>query len=39
MEAKLGDGFDARAYHDAVLSHGAPPVRYVHELMLDLPIR
>ena len=39
MEAKLGDRFDARAYHDAVLSHGAPPVRYVHELMLDLPIR
>ncbi len=39
MEAKLGDKFDLKAYHDQVLSYGAPPVRYVRELMLDEPIR
>ena len=39
MEAKLGDKFDAMAYHDQVLSHGAPPVRFVRQLMLDEPIR
>ncbi|HST45889.1 MAG TPA: DUF885 domain-containing protein, partial [Luteimonas sp.] len=39
MEAKLGDGFDLKAYHDDVLSHGAPPVRFVRQLMLDEPIR
>jgi uncharacterized protein (DUF885 family) len=38
MQAKLGDGFDLKAYHDQVLSYGAPPTRYVHELMLDQPI-
>jgi uncharacterized protein (DUF885 family) len=39
MEAKLGTAFNLQAYHDAVLAQGAPPVRYVHELMLDQPIR
>ena len=39
MEAKLGDKFDPMAYHDQVLSYGAPPTRYVRELMLDEPIR
>jgi uncharacterized protein (DUF885 family) len=39
MEAKLGGKFDLKAYHDQVLSYGAPPVRYVHELMLDQPIQ
>ena len=39
MQAKLGAAFDEQAYHDAVLAHGAPPVRYVHELLLDQPIR
>ena len=38
MQAKLGDKFDLKAYHDQVLSYGAPPTRYVHELMLDQPI-
>lgn len=38
MEAKLGDKFNAKAYHDQVLSYGAPPVRFVRELMLDEPI-
>ena len=39
VEAKLGDKFDLKAYHDKVLSYGAPPVRFVRELMLDQPIR
>ncbi len=39
MEAKLGDTFNAKAYHDQVLSYGAPPVRFVRELMLDEPIQ
>ena len=39
MEAKLGDKFKAKAYHDQVLSYGAPPVRFVRELMLDEPIQ
>jgi len=39
MEAKLGDRFNAKAYHDQVLSYGAPPVRFVRELMLDEPIQ
>ncbi|WP_077036433.1 DUF885 domain-containing protein [Pelomonas sp. KK5] len=28
-----------QAYHDQVLSYGAPPTRFVRELMLDEPIR
>lgn len=39
MRRKRGDRFDLKAYHDQVLSYGAPPVRYVRELMLDEPIR
>ena len=39
MEARLGSKFDLKAYHDQVLSYGAPPVRFVRELMLDEPIR
>ena len=38
MEAKLGDKFNLKAYHDKVLSYGAPPVRFARELMLDQPI-
>jgi uncharacterized protein (DUF885 family) len=38
VEAKLGPAFDLKAYHDRVLSFGAPPVRFVRELMLDQPI-
>ncbi len=37
-EAKLGDAFDLKAYHDKVLSYGAPPVRFARQLMLDQPI-
>jgi uncharacterized protein (DUF885 family) len=39
VEAKLGDKFDLKAYNDKVLSYGAPPPRFVRELMLDEPIR
>lgn len=39
MRRKRSDRFDLKAYHDQVLSYGAPPVRYVRELMLDEPIR
>jgi len=35
VEAKLGDRFNLKAYHDQVLSYGAPPVRFVREMMLD----
>ncbi|MGH8061593.1 MAG: DUF885 domain-containing protein [Pseudoxanthomonas sp.] len=39
MEAKLGDKFKLKAYHDQILSYGAPPVRFARELMLDQPIQ
>jgi uncharacterized protein (DUF885 family) len=35
---RWGRGFTLKRYHDAVLSFGSPPVRYVRELMFDLPI-
>ncbi|SEK66597.1 Uncharacterized conserved protein, DUF885 familyt [Pseudoxanthomonas sp. GM95] len=38
VEAKLGDTFNLKAYHDQLLSYGAPPVRFARELMLDQPI-
>jgi len=38
-ETNWGDGFELKTYHDRVLSHGAPPVRFVRQLMLDEPIR
>lgn len=38
-EAKQGAQFDLKAYHDQVLSYGAPPVRFVRQLMLDEPIK
>jgi len=37
-EAKLGDGFDLKAYHDGILAQGAPPVRFARQLLLDEPI-
>ena len=39
VEQREGANFNAKRYHDAVLSHGAPPVRYVRQLMLGEPIR
>lgn len=38
VEAKLGDKFNLKTYNDKVLSYGAPPVRFVRQLMLDQPI-
>jgi uncharacterized protein (DUF885 family) len=35
---RWGKDFTLKRYHDAVLSYGSPPVRYVRELMFDLPI-
>jgi uncharacterized protein (DUF885 family) len=39
VEKQLGSKFELKAYHDRVLSYGAPPVRFVREMMLDQPIR
>jgi uncharacterized protein (DUF885 family) len=35
---RWGAQFDLKTYHDKVLSYGSPPVRYVRELIFDLPI-
>jgi len=35
VEAKWGDDFTLRRYHDRVLSYGSPPVKYVRALALD----
>ncbi len=37
-ERRWGRDFDLRNYHDAVLAHGSPPLKYVRELLFDLPI-
>ena len=37
-ERRWGEDFDLRKYHDAVLAHGSPPVKYVRQLLFDLPI-
>ena len=37
-QQRWGKDFTLKRYHDAVLSYGSPPVRYVRELMFDLPI-
>ena len=38
-EAKQGETFNLKQFHDKVLSYGAPPVRFVRQLMLDEPIQ
>ncbi|HDS1677740.1 TPA: DUF885 domain-containing protein [Stenotrophomonas maltophilia] len=38
VQERLGDKFSLKAYHDQVLSYGAPPVRFARQLMLDQPI-
>ena len=38
VEARRGAAFDLKTYHDQVLSSGAPPVRFVRQLLLDEPI-
>ena len=37
--AREGEAFKLKAYHDRVLAYGAPPVRFVRQLMLDEAIR
>jgi uncharacterized protein (DUF885 family) len=38
VEEAWGEGFDLKRYHDAVVSHGSPPVRFVRALVLGEPI-
>lgn len=38
VQEKQGDTFNLKAYHDQMLSYGAPPVRFARQLMLDQPI-
>jgi uncharacterized protein (DUF885 family) len=35
---RWGVEFTLKDYHDSVLAHGSPPLRYVRELIFDLPI-
>jgi uncharacterized protein (DUF885 family) len=35
---RWGGAFSLKRYHDTALAFGSPPVRYVRELMFDLPI-
>jgi len=37
-QAKQGEAFSLKAYHDGILSYGAPPVRFARQLLLDEPI-
>jgi len=37
-ERRWGSSFTLKRYHDAVLSFGSPPVKFVRALMFDLPI-
>jgi uncharacterized protein (DUF885 family) len=37
-EQRAGAAFNLQEYHDKVLSFGSPPVRFVRELMFDLPV-
>ena len=37
--AEKRPGFNLRKFHDAALSHGSPPVRFIRELELGEPIR
>ena len=39
MQRKLGKDFKLKAYHDQVLSYGAPPVRFVRAMMLEESIQ
>ncbi len=38
VEKAWGARFTLKKYHDAAVSHGSPPVRYVRALVLDEPI-
>ena len=34
VKAKLGNAFSLRQFHDALLSHGAPPISLIHDRVL-----
>jgi uncharacterized protein (DUF885 family) len=36
---RWGSAYSLRRYDDAVLAHVSPPIRFVRELMFDLPIQ
>jgi uncharacterized protein (DUF885 family) len=38
VQETQGSAFLAKSYHDALLSHGSPPVRLARALLLDQPI-
>lgn len=38
VQEKQGEKFNLKAYHDQMLSYGAPPVRFARQLMLGQPI-
>ncbi|WP_312915984.1 DUF885 domain-containing protein [Stenotrophomonas sp.] len=38
VQDKQGANFNLKAYHDQILSYGAPPVRFARQLMLEQPI-
>ncbi len=35
VAAKQGSAFKLKSYHDSVLSHGSPPLRFVRQLLFD----
>ena len=37
-ERRWGADFDQRRYHDELLSHGSPPVKYARALLFGLPV-
>ena len=37
-ERRRGADFDQRRYHDELLSHGSPPVKYARALLFGLPV-
>ncbi len=38
VQETQGANFNLKAYHDQMLSYGAPPVRFARQLMLDQPV-
>jgi len=39
VQEREGEAFNLKSYHDRVLAHGAPPVRFVRQMLLDEAIR
>jgi len=35
VKQKLGERFNLRAFHDALLAHGAPPIPLLHDRVLE----